>query len=91
MKPIERYYITFYGRVQGVGFRYNANILARSLNLSGWVENMFDGSVICEVQGDYSNIIEFIRCLKNNRHIQISNIDMKEVTPIENDKGFDIR
>ena len=43
--------MTFYGRVQGVGFRYTAKHLARSLGLTGWVENQWDGTVLLEVQG----------------------------------------
>ena len=31
--------IIFHGRVQGVGFRYTAKYLARSLRLTGWVKN----------------------------------------------------
>lgn len=46
-----RKHITFHGRVQGVGFRYTAKYLARSLNLSGWVKNEWDGTVTLEVQG----------------------------------------
>ena len=41
----------FYGRVQGVGFRYTAKYLAQSLGLTGWVENEYDGTVEMEVQG----------------------------------------
>ena len=40
--------IIFHGRVQGVGFRYTAKYLARSLGLTGWVENEYDGTVILE-------------------------------------------
>ena len=31
--------IRFYGRVQGVGFRYRAVYAARDLDCTGWVEN----------------------------------------------------
>ena len=46
-----RKHITFYGRVQGVGFRYTAKYLAQSMDLTGWVENEWDGTVTMEVQG----------------------------------------
>ena len=40
-----RKHIVFHGRVQGVGFRYTAKYLANSLNLVGWVQNEWDGTV----------------------------------------------
>ena len=39
-----RKHMIFHGRVQGVGFRYTAKYLARSMNLTGWVKNEYDGS-----------------------------------------------
>ena len=49
--PVERRHIRFFGRVQGVGFRYHAMYSARNFNLTGWVANRSDGSVEMEVQG----------------------------------------
>lgn len=46
-----RKHIFFYGRVQGVGFRYYSVYKARQLGLTGWVKNLYDGSVeinLCE-------------------------------------------
>ena len=40
-----RKHIIFYGRVQGVGFRYYAVQKANQLGLTGWVKNLYDGSV----------------------------------------------
>ena len=40
-----RKHIQFYGKVQGVGFRYHATYKARFLGLTGWVRNCYDGSV----------------------------------------------
>ena len=40
-----RKHIYFYGRVQGVGFRYYAVQKAGQLGLAGWVRNRYDGSV----------------------------------------------
>ena len=39
-----RKHIYFYGRVQGVGFRYYAVQKAGQLGLAGWVRNRYDGS-----------------------------------------------
>ena len=47
-----RKHIQFYGKVQGVGFRYHATYKARFLGLTGWVRNCSDGSVEMEVQGE---------------------------------------
>ena len=47
---MQRRQIRFYGRVQGVGFRYHAKHAAAALGLTGWVRNEYDGSVMMEVQ-----------------------------------------
>ena len=52
MSEMIRKHILFYGRVQGVGFRYHATYKASLLGLTGWVRNLEDGSVEMEVQGD---------------------------------------
>ena len=51
MKSKMRLHYIFYGSVQGVGFRYQAYYMARKLGLSGWVKNLYDGTVEMEVQG----------------------------------------
>lgn len=45
-----RKHIVFYGRVQGVGFRYYAVNKANQLGLTGWVKNLPNGTVEMEVQ-----------------------------------------
>lgn len=40
---MQRRQIRFYGRVQGVGFRYHAKHAAAALGLTGWVRNEYDG------------------------------------------------
>ena len=51
-----RKHIYFSGQVQGVGFRYRATNAARANGLTGWVDNLWDGRVEMEVQGELSQI-----------------------------------
>ena len=48
MKIRKHFY--FSGRVQGVGFRFQACRIARSLGLTGYVQNVWDGWVEMEAQ-----------------------------------------
>lgn len=88
---IKRFQIRFYGRVQGVGFRYTAHHLAQGLGLTGWIENEFDGTVLCEVQGERVLIDEFLGKLHNSRYIRIDDMDIKELASAESERSFDIR
>lgn len=62
-----RKHMIFHGRVQGVGFRYTAKYLARSMNLTGWVKNEYDGTVVMEVQGREAMIFELMKGLNRNQ------------------------
>jgi acylphosphatase len=52
MKQKVRAHIFIGGRVQGVFFRQNTLIQARSLGVKGWVRNLADGSVEAVFEGD---------------------------------------
>ncbi|MBT9778024.1 acylphosphatase [Clostridium sp. MCC353] len=82
-----RKHIIFYGRVQGVGFRYTACYLARPLGLTGWVKNLWDGSVEMEVQGPNEEIEIFLHRLQNGRFIQVDRMDIREI-PAEKEHDF---
>ena len=47
------------GRVQGVGYRYWAEMEARRLSLSGWARNRSDGSVEILVVGAEESVKAF--------------------------------
>ena len=47
---------SFWGRVQGVGFRYKMYYLAQKYNATGWVQNECNGSVTAQVQGEEVSI-----------------------------------
>lgn len=48
------------GKVQGVGFRWFFSGQARRLDVSGWVRNVSDGTVIAEVAGEQENVARLI-------------------------------
>lgn len=80
----------FYGRVQGVGFRYTAMRLADSLGLTGWVKNEWDDTVLMEVQGREALIYKLQEGLQRNRFIRIDWIDVEEI-PLEPGDHFFVR
>lgn len=82
-----RKHIFFYGRVQGVGFRYYAVQKANQLGLTGWVKNLYDGSVEMEVEGQEELIDQLIIFLQNRTHIWIERIDAKKI-PLQQDSSF---
>lgn len=82
-----RKHIFFYGRVQGVGFRYYAVQKANQLGLTGWVKNLYDGSVEMEVEGQEELIDQLIIFLQNRTYIWIERIDAKKI-PLQQDNYF---
>ena len=82
--------IIFHGRVQGVGFRYTAKYLARSLRLTGWEKNEWDGTVSMEVQGREALIQKLLVGLNHNQFISIEWLDTEEIPP-EKESSFQVR
>ncbi|MBR6872822.1 MAG: acylphosphatase [Ruminococcus sp.] len=85
-----RKHIVFRGNVQGVGFRYRMYYAARSNGVSGWVENMYDGSVEAELEGTELAIDMTVSQVANGRFVEISDMQVKSV-PIHNDHDFTVR
>ena len=86
----ERRRIEFHGRVQGVGFRYQAQKYASAYGLKGWVRNEYDGSVTMEVQGFPEMINMMLKHLTSDRYIEIEWVDSKNIPP-EDGCGFHVR
>lgn len=85
-----RKHIVFYGRVQGVGFRYYAVNKANQLGLTGWVKNLPDGNVEMEVQGEEPLIDQLIIFLQNRTYIWIEKLDARSI-PLLDDSSFQER
>lgn len=88
---IVRKHITFYGWVQGVGFRYRAHHAADLVGATGWVHNEYDGSVTMEIQGTEEQIDQVILMIECGTYVKIENMDVKTL-PVEPDEhGFRTR
>lgn len=86
-----RKHIKFYGRVQGVGFRYSAYYNAQMLGLTGWVRNEWDGSVEMEIQGTEGQIQRFLTQLSNRRSILIERTEEKRIPLAGAEHKFKVR
>ena len=83
--------IKFYGRVQGVGFRYRAEKSASLYDINGWIKNNIDGSVEMEAQGEEENIDKMLELIKKGNFIEVDVIEEKKI-PLRNDEyGFIIK
>ena len=61
---MKRIIIHVYGLVQGVFFRYTTRKIARKLGLTGYVKNLYDGSVYIEAEGPENKLIELLKFAK---------------------------
>lgn len=83
--------IKFYGRVQGVGFRYRAEKSASLYDIYGWIKNNDNGSVEMEAQGKEENIDKMIDLIKKGNFIEVNAMEEKKI-PLKNDEyGFTIK
>ena len=79
------------GRVQGVGFRYAANLRAEQFGISGFVRNLRDGTVEAELQGEAAAVDSMLEWFsKGPRAAFIETITSEEI-PVTRERGFDIR
>ncbi len=75
-------HLFYNGRVQGVGFRYFIQALAREFGFNGWVKNLGDGRVEVMVQfGDKKEFDEFFDKAKNGP--SLSEVENVELTWVE--------
>jgi acylphosphatase len=79
MKQIHVYYS---GKVQGVGFRFTAEDIARELDLKGWVKNLRDGKVEILAEAKEEALESFLKKIQEHfgRYIQNTDIDWLPAT-----------
>jgi acylphosphatase len=71
----ERRRVLFSGHVQGVGFRYTCQSLARGLDVTGFVRNLPDGRVELVVEGDRQEVDHFLSTILEEMDSYIENVD----------------
>lgn len=76
--------ITVFGKVQGVFYRATTKSVADDLQLTGWVKNESDGTVLIVAQGERIN--ELIEWTKKGP--QFARVDRQEVKEVS-DEAFD--
>ena len=85
-----RKHIIFYGRVQGVGFRYYAVQKANQLGLTGWVKNLTDGRVEAELQGQAELVDSFVERISQRGRIVVEFVE-EEDRELCYEEGFEVR
>ena len=83
--------IKFYGRVQGVGFRYRAEKSASLYDIYGWIKNNDNGTVEMEAQGKEENIDKIIDLIKKGNFIEVNAMEEKKIPLRDDEYGFTIK
>ena len=83
-----RLLISFYGGVQGVGFRYRTRHAAQMYGCTGWCRNEWDGTVTTEMQGEPESIDKVILATERGTYVRIENIDSRPVPLVDGEHGF---
>lgn len=82
---IRCYKIIVKGKVQGVGYRYNTQAIAHKNNLTGFVKNQFDETVLIHAEGEEEGIHKLIEWCNTGPRLS----DVTEVESEEQDvKGY---
>lgn len=72
------YRITIKGRVQGVGFRWNAAKEARLRNIKGYVKNMPMGEVLIEAEGTRDMLDDYVKwCNEGPAFSVVESLDLE--------------
>jgi acylphosphatase len=76
---VKHYNIKVYGLVHGVFFRVTAQEKALELALTGCINNVVDGSVYIEAEGEEDQLKKFIEwCKKGPEKAQVTDVKVEE-------------
>jgi len=89
-QPVFRLAAHFSGRVQGVGFRYNARQIAQGFEVTGCVRNLPDGRVHLIAEGAETEVHEFVREIQAQLIHHIKETSLEPQTGLAQFRDFHI-
>jgi acylphosphatase len=79
--PRDRRRVFFSGRVQGVGFRFTCQSLARGFEVAGFVRNLPDGRVELLAEGEGGELDAFLNSIRLEMSTYIKNVTTESDSP----------
>jgi acylphosphatase len=83
--------VYFSGHVQGVGFRYTVLQLAKGFEVTGFAQNLSDGRVLVEAEGEPGELGEFARAIEERMAGYIRKVERRDDVRPGQFSGFTIR
>lgn len=80
--PQKQIHVYFSGTVQGVGFRFTAEDIARGLGVCGWAKNLPDGRVEVLAEADENTLKDFLSQIQRffDRYLKGTETEWSEAT-----------
>ncbi|PIV39711.1 MAG: acylphosphatase [Candidatus Omnitrophica bacterium CG12_big_fil_rev_8_21_14_0_65_43_15] len=86
----KRVHVYYSGRVQGVGFRFTAEDVARALGVCGWVRNLSDGKVEITAEAQEAALNDFLAKIREYFSAYIDDAEITWQEPSNEFKDFNI-
>ncbi|MFE8701443.1 acylphosphatase [Cytobacillus sp. FJAT-54145] len=80
------------GKVQGVGYRYFAQMKAVQYGIKGWVRNSDDNSVEIVAVGEQEQVDQFVKVLREgNPFSKVTNVEISQLEESSSFQSFKIK
>ena len=86
----KRVHVYYSGRVQGVGFRFTAEDVARALGVCGWVRNLSNGKVEITAEAQEAALNDFLAKIREYFSAYIKDAEIIWQEPSNEFKDFNI-